>query len=189
SEWVVLGKSDQRALSFGGFVGWNSQWDDVVLGVELNYNRSRFTAIDAPLTPIERVVSAAGNTYDVVITGAAAMRITDFGSVRARAGYVMGPFLPYGFVGIALGRADITRMATASGTETTPQNVVTPFSFSASEQRSGAFMWGWAIGGGFDVALGARLFLRAEAEYLGFAPVSDIKASVMTGRAAVGGRF
>src|SRR5262245_48507862 len=34
SEWVVLGKSDQRALSFGGFVGWNSQWDDVVLGVE-----------------------------------------------------------------------------------------------------------------------------------------------------------
>jgi len=189
SEWEVLGKGDQRAPSFGGFIGYNAQWDDVILGLELNYNRSRFTEIDAPLTPIERVVSANGNTYDITITGAASMKITDFGSVRARAGYVMGSFLPYGFVGVALGRANIVRTATASGTETTPQNVVTPFSFTASDERSGAFMWGWAVGGGVDVALGSRAFLRGDLEYLGFAPISDIKASVMTARAAVGVRF
>ncbi|SRR5258706_9268036 len=189
SEWEVLGKSDHRAPSFGGFVGYNSQWDNVVLGLELNYNSGTFATIDAPLTPIRRVVTVSGNTYDATITGAAAMKITDFGSVRARAAYVMGTFMPYAFVGLSVGRSNISRTATAFGTETTSNNVVTPFSFTDSEDRNGAFMFGWATGGGIDVALGSRLFLRTEAEFLGFAPVSGIKASILSGRAAVGVKF
>src|SRR5438874_1678529 len=57
SEWEVLGKGDVRAPSFGGFIGYNSQWDNVVLGLELNYNSGTFATIDAPLTPIQRVAT------------------------------------------------------------------------------------------------------------------------------------
>jgi opacity protein-like surface antigen len=38
----------------------------------------------------------------------------DFLSLRARAGWVLGNFLPYGFVGFALGRADIAVAANVS---------------------------------------------------------------------------
>ena len=33
----------------------------------------------------------------------------DYVPLRARAGYVMGNFLPYGFVGFAIGSADIIK--------------------------------------------------------------------------------
>src|SRR5262245_14833899 len=32
SQWKVLGDKDTGGSSFGGFVGFNSQWDDVILG-------------------------------------------------------------------------------------------------------------------------------------------------------------
>src|SRR5438552_15824645 len=40
SQWEVLGKPSVSGTGFGGFAGYNSQWDEVVLGVELNYSRS-----------------------------------------------------------------------------------------------------------------------------------------------------
>src|SRR5690349_11363538 len=36
SGWNVLGSADTRDLSYGGFIGYNSQWEQVVLGVEAN---------------------------------------------------------------------------------------------------------------------------------------------------------
>jgi outer membrane immunogenic protein len=39
-------------------------------------------------------VSASGN-----------LDLTDYGTARGRAGYVVGNFLPYGFIGMAVGRA------------------------------------------------------------------------------------
>ena len=41
------------------------------------------------------------------------MKITDYGSLRARAAYPVDNFLPYGFVGLAMGQANINRRADA----------------------------------------------------------------------------
>src|SRR4051812_6123780 len=35
-DWNVLGKVDTSGSSIGGFVGYNAQWDDAVVGLELN---------------------------------------------------------------------------------------------------------------------------------------------------------
>ena len=40
------------------------------------------------------------------------MRITDYGAARLRGGWVVGNFLPYATLGVAVGRANITRSAT-----------------------------------------------------------------------------
>jgi len=39
SDWTTLSKGSTGSRSFGSFIGYNFQWDDVVLGAELNYNR------------------------------------------------------------------------------------------------------------------------------------------------------
>ena len=88
SEWEVLGRASTGGSFGGGFVGFNTQWEDAVLGIEMHYNKSRFFA-NAPVDPLTRLVStatdsSAGNTYLLNLSGDASMRITDFG-VGARA--------------------------------------------------------------------------------------------------------
>jgi opacity protein-like surface antigen len=187
STWQILGQKDTASTSYGGFVGYNSQWDDVTLGVELNYSAANFLAT-APNFPITRVTSAGGNSYLVQITGAGTMNITDYGTARARAGYVMKNFMPYAFVGLAVGRADIMRSVTVSGTQTAG-STVTPFSFTGSETKNGAWLTGWAAGGGLEVLMMPNVFLRAEYEYASFAGVSGIKASTSTARVGAGFKY
>lgn len=42
SSWPLLGKSSSRGDGWGGFVGYNSQWDDVVIGLEMSYMHGKF---------------------------------------------------------------------------------------------------------------------------------------------------
>src|SRR3982074_340355 len=43
SRWNLgLGKQSSRTSGFGGFAGYNSQWDDVVIGVEASYLHGAF---------------------------------------------------------------------------------------------------------------------------------------------------
>ena len=40
ADWTTLPKADSNQTTFGGFVGYNWQWDgNLILGAELNYNR------------------------------------------------------------------------------------------------------------------------------------------------------
>jgi opacity protein-like surface antigen len=113
----------------------------------------------------------------------------DYGSLRVRAGWVLGNFLPYAFGGLAVGRSDISRSSTVSGTETTGSGVVTPFSFTNSETKDSAYMYGFAVGGGLDVALTSNIYVRGELEYVQFAPIDDIVVNIVTGRVAAGIKF
>ena len=47
-----------------------------------------------------------------------------------------------------------------------------PFSFTNSETKNGAIAFGWALGGGIDVMVMPNAFLRAEYEFVKFAPIS-----------------
>jgi outer membrane immunogenic protein len=198
SQWQVLGKSNTGSGSVGFFFGYNNRWEDVVLSFEFNYSRVSF-ASDAPVSPITRLTSAGGNTYLVNITGAASMHITDLATVRARAGASVENFLPYAMIGIAVGRANLSRTATVSGFEnpTIPpipcdafaDPPCTPFSFTESESKAGAFLLGWSLGGGVDIMVMPNVFLRAEYEYVAFAPIWDIKSTISTVRLGAGFKF
>jgi outer membrane immunogenic protein len=198
SQWQVLGKTDTGGASAGFFFGYNNRWEDVILGFELNYSRVSHRA-DAPVSPIARITSAGGNVYLVNLTGAASMHITDLATVRARAGVQVENFLPYAMIGVAAGRANLSRTATASGIENPtvppiPCNAsadppCTPFSFTEGETKNGAFLFGWSLGGGLDMMVMPNVFLRAEAEYVAFSPVWEIKANITTVRLGAGIKF
>jgi outer membrane immunogenic protein len=188
SNWEILGRHDSGGSGFGAFAGYNWQFEDVVLGLEVNYSRNSFNSV-APVSPLSRVVPAANNVYNVSLTGSGNMHIVDYGVFKGRVGWAAGNFMPYITAGFALGRADYARAATIVGTETLPNGVVTPFSFSEREVRNDAFVAGWAIGGGIDWCLWRSLFLRGEVEYVNFGPIAGITSHLVAGRVGAGYKF
>jgi opacity protein-like surface antigen len=198
STWAVLGAKESSSMNGGFFLGYNTQFEDAVVGIEFNYSRAKHFA-DAPTFPIARVTAAGGNTYLVNLTGSASMNIQEFATTRMRAGWSVGNFMPYATLGVAIGRADISRSATAFGAENPPagyptvpcdpaQNC-TEFFFTQSESKKDAWLYGWSAGGGLDVIVMPNVFLRGEYEYLNFAKAQGIKTQIHTGRVGAGFKF
>ncbi len=201
SDWPVLGKSNPPGVSFGGFVGYNWQWEDAVAGIELNYNRASLSGSSSDA--IERSFMDDTNAprthhfqYDVTVTGSASARITDFGTFRLRGAWAAGQFLPYGFVALAVGRADVERSATVKYVITDfPDQGVTPLPPSTfgpvteADKGNGVFAYGAAAGLGVDVALLPNLFVRGEWEYIQFAPLRGDHIHISTIRTALGLKF
>jgi outer membrane immunogenic protein len=198
SAWPVLGRTTNRTSGFGGFAGYNTQWQDLILSIEGNYNHTSFTAL-ATATPIARIVSAGGNTYSVNLTGTGELHLIDYGSLRARAGVIYGNFLPYGFAGFVVGRGDynITSLVFGQQNPSSPaivpcDTVVAPtcvdYSFSNSASQN-TLLYGFSVGAGIDYALTPNVFLRGEFEYVQFAPVANIVASIISGHVGAGLKF
>jgi outer membrane immunogenic protein len=193
SSWPVLGKTNHSAVGFGGFAGFNTQFERLVLGVEANYDHAGLS-LTAPNSPISRMTAAGGNTYLVNITGSGTMSDLNFGTLRARAGWALGNFLPYAFAGVALGESNVAIAATVSGLQNPPPAGAcvapcVPFSFTGNAGRSSEFMYGFNVGLGVDVALTPNVFLRAEYEYVQFAPVANLIVDVNSVRAGAGFKF
>lgn len=161
------GNSHGTRTGYGAFIGYNTQWDDVVIGLEGNYFNSRFGS----LSYWESTAAVPTSFSSVAVT------VKDFGTLRARAGYVWGAFLPYVFGGVALGRADVVRTVGVND-PTVPGVIAT---------QNDRFIYGYTAGLGVDVALYAGLFLRAEWEYIRF--TSAIDTNINTVRAGLGYKF
>ncbi len=193
SRWTTLSKDGTTGTGFGGFVGYNSQWDDAVIGVELNYTHTDLK-LGASDSLGRSYQTSDGYFYDVDVSGEAAIRLTDLATLRLRAGWAAGAFMPYGFVAAAAGRADLVRSATVALTAVDLSGVVPPRPdlalgpITQNDNRTGAFAFGYGAGGGVEMALMSSLFLRTEYEYvrLGF---SGVNLNVNTVRAAVGAKF
>jgi opacity protein-like surface antigen len=194
SQWPVLSSVDTRAANAGGFIGYNAQFEDVVLGVEGNYSRTSLSAKQADSLG-RAVTTTDGNTYHTFVTASASMHIQDYATVRGRAGWAAGRFLPYAMLGFAFGMADFQRTAFVDGVvvppAVPPNPPPPPFPFGpwgATESKK-AFIYGYSAGGGLDVALTSNIFLRGEYEYVKFSPVMGIRANVQAARVGAGLRF
>lgn len=191
SSWNLgLGKASQRSSGYGAFVGYNGQWDDAVLGLEISYLHGSF---GGTASASERRVSPTtlsdGNFHDVTATSTSSISISDMATFRGRAGYAWGCFLPYMFGGLALGNADIIRTAhvqdrvspTQFGTYTALQPL------NSTDAQHNHLIYGYTAGVGVDVNLVGGLFMRAEYEYIRFS--SAVDTSINTVRAGLGYKF
>jgi outer membrane immunogenic protein len=190
SSWPLLGKTSQHGQGWGGFAGYNGQWEDVVIGVELSYMHGQFGGSQTGSMG-RSFVDSLGYTDSVTYSATGTMSISDMGTLRARAGYAVNQFLPYMFGGIALGQADIVRSAHIFGSGTNvnaaPGFQVIPFDYSATSAQYNHLIYGYTAGLGVDVQLLAGLFLRAEWEYIRF--TSAVDTSINTVRAGLGYKF
>jgi outer membrane immunogenic protein len=195
SGWQVLGKSNSATTGFGGFVGYNTQWSDLILGFEANYTHAPWFGSSSDT--LARRMDASGTTYNVSVTGTSSIQLNDYGTLRARAGYIMGNFLPYGFVGFAIGRADILKSATVSDIETSDStgNVIgclggtLPACSLTDSNNSNQFIYGYSAGLGMDWAVTQNLFLRGEYEYIQFVNLGGLQLYLNNVRVGAGFKF
>jgi outer membrane immunogenic protein len=212
SQLIVLPKVDTNGNGFGGFLGYNWQFDEAVVGLEVNYNRMNVAATASD--SIERVFPDSGVSpnyaYAVAVSGQSSIRVTDLATLRGRAAYVMGNFLPYGFVGLAVGRADISSSASVAfcGYDPTAPagppsqdpvgsncynpatGVATPVPQTpASHSKMGEFILGFSAGVGTDVMLLQNVFLRGEYEYVQITSVQGLNFYLNNFRVGLGVKF
>lgn len=204
SQWTVLGNRSPTGTGLGGFIGYNCEWEDLILGLELNYNHVSLSAnssdsIARSFTDSTNLPSGHHYLYDVNVSGQSSLHITDIATFRGRAGWETGIFLPYGFAGFALGRANTSTTATLSFTATdypdseipalTPLSNLSYGPVTQGNAQNNALAYGVAAGGGVDIAVLPNVFLRGEIEYIYFAPVNDIHVTVTTARLGAGLKF
>ncbi len=217
SQWSLFSKNHAQANGFGAFVGRNWQWDDLVFGLEANYNYINNLGSSSTNSMSLVIVNPAGenppaghtHSYDTTLSGSAALQIKDVVTFRGRAGWAYDCFLPYVFGGLAVGRLDVSRSATvfynkfddydvtttATVNGVTVNNTVhhTDFlgsnTFSQTERRTNSFVAGWTGGLGLEYMVWNGLFVRGEWEYLKFLTVKDMVASTNSARLGIGYKF
>jgi outer membrane immunogenic protein len=213
SQFGLLPKTTTQGTGFGAFVGRNYQWDDLVLGVEANYNyfdrlatsTSGSNSLDIVNPPGQVNPPGVTTTYGVTLTGRAAVQVKDAITFRGRAGWATGNFLPYVFGGVAVGRMDVSRSVTSTvtrrddvtttdifGITTTtigPTLPVPAQSQTLIEQRTNAFVAGWTGGLGLEYMLWGNLFMRGEWEYVKFLTVKNTVVQANNLRAGIGYKF
>jgi outer membrane immunogenic protein len=209
----ALGKANGQGTGFGAFVGRNYQWDDLVFGVEANYNyvNSLQASSTSSIGPLQYSYPAgqftpANDTPTFVVTekGSAQAQIKDAITFRGRAGWAAGDWLPYVFGGLAVGRMDIERnisttttrtdtiVTTTGGTTVTTvvgPNLVPSQSLTMSQERTNDFVVGWTAGLGTEYCLWNNVFIRAEWEYIKFVSVMDTNITMNSAHVGLGYKF
>jgi len=187
------GKVGVHQTTYGGFAGYNSQWDDVVVGIEANYMHGKFngTSIVAPV-PLTYVTPFSDGLYHTIgLISGRSVSISDMGTIRARAGYAVGSFLPYVFGGLALGRADITSsvlIMDKSGNSISASQAASPQYYPASDSIGGKMLYGYTAGIGTEAMLFGNVFARAEWEYVRFVN-AGADVNINTVRGGLGYKF
>jgi outer membrane immunogenic protein len=214
SQLSALGKASPVATGFGAFVGRNWQWEDLVFGVEANYNYINGLAGSSassigPLAivdpPGENPPPNTIDTYNVTLTGAARAQIKDAITFRGRAGWATGDFLPYVFGGLAVGRMDVFRTVNSNVTKTVAVSTTNPLTgittttsttggipsltTSQTEERTNNFTVGWTGGVGMEYMLWNNIFVRGEWEYIKFLSVMNTSVTLNSAHAGIGYKF
>jgi opacity protein-like surface antigen len=126
----------------GAQFGFNYQIGAIVIGAETDLSATRLGGSQ----------TTAANPGGTRFTTRAENEVSMLGTVRARAGFVLGDFLIYGSGGYAYGLVD-------QRGSITPDNPATTSGAAAS--RSGLAS-GWALGGGVEYAILPGMTLRLD---------------------------
>jgi outer membrane immunogenic protein len=145
----------------GGFIGGNYQFNQLVVGVEGDWQRSRLTGNSQELAPLGAAGVFPGGPFIISTT------ITDYGSLRARVGFAFDRFLAFGTAGWAFGNPSLSYALLRSA----------PF------VTNGGNSSGWTVGAGVDYAFTDNVFGRIEYRYTnletsGFVDVATDSADV-----------
>jgi opacity protein-like surface antigen len=167
------------------------QWENAIIGLELNYNHIGFRGSAADSMTRVATVSS-GYTYTMTVSSQATLDVQDYVTMRVRGGWAGEWFMPYMFGAVAVARVDANSTASVNSIAVDTSGQGRPdlnFSDSRTDGRNGAYAYGYAAGIGADLMLAFGLFVRAEWEYLNLTYSGGYEASINTVRGGLGYKF
>lgn len=181
---------DASTQGYGVFAGYNVQFDEAVLGFEVDFTRARMKGVSSD-SYARRFGASNGLDYSSQLSGSVSGEINDLGTLRARAGVTMGSFLPYVTGGVALARATTTRTASVNIVERNPLDgsVTGRLVDSQTIGPKESFVLGYTGGVGVDMAITPNVMLRAEYQYIYFNDFDGYRITVNNVRAGAGIKF
>jgi outer membrane immunogenic protein len=192
SNLLQLKSKDSRDTVFGGFIGYNYQIDEAVLGIEADYSTTqlRGTSTDS----IGRTMSLSDTREArISLAGKGTTELNGYGTVRVRAGYTVGAAMPFVTAGVALGQIETRNSATILWTEYengaraacgTPG--CAPQTLSNSKSTVAV---GFTAGAGIEYMLTENIFLRSEYQYAFFDDYNGHKFNLNVVRGGAGVKF
>lgn len=215
SSYLSVHSKHTSATTYGAFVGYNLQFDDVVFGIEADY--TYFGKTGTSYDSIARF----GDTKDgyltaVALDGRASTEIKDYGTIRGRLGYAFGSFLPYVTGGVAVGRATVTdtvaiqnfgydKATYVANLRSTAPAYVNHYGYTYFDQANPAnsvvapaqiyggskkvTIGGVALGAGLEFAITSNILLRGEYQYVLFNDFKGHSAEINTVRGGAAVKF
>ncbi|MGU3540268.1 outer membrane protein [Methylobacterium sp. A54F] len=215
---TLLSARSQRvdSATYGAIAGYNFQFDDVVIGIEGDY--TRFGKYGSSYDSIGRVKMNGDFKESVELAGVTSTRVQDYGTIRARAGYALGNFMPFVTGGVAVGRALIVdavnvqhygyNLATFNANQAVTNGAapayVNNFGYSAFSQSNPEgsvpdvqtvkqaktkVVAGVALGAGLEFALTSNIVLRGEYQYVLLNDFDGHKVNLNTVRGGAAVKF
>ena len=183
---------NSRDGAFGGLVGYNTTWEDVVMGLEADYQRTNLKT-DSNLQVGRQVVDSLGVLHQYVATSQVASKVTDIGSIRARVGYAYGDALPFLTLGVGFihGTSTVNGAITDAGSDTAipPKYASFVAVYNGGYRNRDKWAAGLAVGAGVDYALTRSLFLRAEYQYMRFTSFAGTEVNLSNARVSMAAKF
>jgi len=191
SQWTTGGKSTTNAGSYGAFVGYSYAIEPrLIVGADITYTRFASSPWSAFSEDMRRSYRTSdSDLYGVHLTTDSRLKVKDYTTLRGRLGYAFGQFLPYAVLGVAAGRVDVERMAKIEMISVDTNGALTGSHYDVQTSNRSTFAYGLVAGLGIDAMIMPNLFLRAEYEFVQFAPIDGIKANLQTGRVGLGMKF
>jgi outer membrane immunogenic protein len=201
-----LPQVNTRGPSYGGFIGYNWQIDDVVFGAELNINRASLHQTAVNTGTRAYWVNTGGQLYDTSLytRSQGDISMSDYFTMRGRLGWAFGNFLPYIVAGVAFGQIDSSKRVDVGyngvcvnpappASPTCPvvngQNQTIGGNYPFTNLSHGKFQLGFDGALGMDYMVTRYVFVRGELEYINFQYPSDIRLNTLSTRIAAGLRF
>jgi len=192
----TLGPENSNGPSYGGFIGYNWQIDDVVFGAELNVNRSSLSSAQQSTVNRGYIVLLPGTStlYGVNVTTTAngTVSMSDYFTLRGRLGWAFGNFLPYMVGGLSFAQLNSTRFYDINYvcSANCGSGGVTPGGdYPFSDATHGRYTIGFNGAVGMDYMLTPNLFMRGEVEYLHLGEPTDIRLSTISARIGIGLKY
>ena len=191
-----------RGTTFGGFLGYNMQFGEAVLGFEADYMRMNQGGMRSDPS-IRTYTTSTGYRETVELDGTTTARLDDLVTLRLRTGYAMGNVMPYLTGGLAMGFGRVTNTVRVShsGVDADPTQapVLPPFGFVPdtsrpivqgpfSNARKNAFMMGFSAGAGVEAMFGG-LIVRGEYLFTRVAAQGGVVIDVNQARVGAGVKF
>lgn len=185
-----------RSTSYGVFAGYNFQFAEMVLGFEVDATLGRFAGSGSDSLGRSRTLTT-GYIASAWSEGRVDLELENWMTLRARAGYTLGSFMPFVTGGLALAQYQLNNTATlvitevdADPTSAPVLPAINPFGVPVTlTSRNSGVAYGFAGGAGVDVALTENVFLRGEWQYLHFPDLGGADVTMNSVRGAAGIKF